>query len=140
MPRDGHRLVQYAERLTVMRAVSSIASVAIALTVGAAALARLVEPETFETFGEASWWALQTVSTVGYGDTVPESGGGRVIAGALMLLGVAFVPAITSIVVAVLVAQVQRRTGPQRETDPRLAERLERLERGLEARQKEGSQ
>src|SRR5215207_1750753 len=140
MPRDGHRLVQYAERLTVMRAVFSIATVTIALTVGAAALARLVEPETFGSFGEASWWALQTVSTVGYGDTVPESGGGRVIGGALMLLGVAFVPAITSIVVAVLVAQVQRRTGPRRETDPPLVERLERLERGLEAGQEESPQ
>src|SRR5215212_6065478 len=128
MPRDGHRLVQYAERLTVMRAVFSIATVTIALTVGAAALARLVEPETFGSFGDASWWALQTVSTVGYGDTVPKSGGGRVIAGALMLLGVAFVPAITSIVVAVLVTQVQQRTGLQTERELQFAQRLERLE------------
>ena len=122
MARDGHRLVQYAERLTVLRAVFSIATVAIALTVGAAALGRLVEPETFGSFGEACWWALQTVSTVGYGDTVPETGGGRGIAGALMLLGVAFVPAITSIVVAVLVAQVQRRTGRQTEKELELAD------------------
>ena len=136
MPRDGHRLVQYAERLTIMRAVFSIAAVTIALTVGAAALGRLVEPETFHSFGEASWWALQTVSTVGYGDTVPESGGGRVIAGGLMLLGVAFVPAITSIVVAVLVAQVQQRTRARTEKERQLEERLERLE----ARENEGRQ
>jgi voltage-gated potassium channel len=137
--RDGHRLVQFAERLTVMRAVLAIATVAITLTVGAAALARLVEPETFGGFGEACWWALQTVSTVGYGDTVPETGGGRVIAAALMLVGVAFVPAITSIVVAVLVAQIQRRSGRQAEHDMHLAERLDRLERGLEARPDEDS-
>ena len=55
-----------------------------------------------------------------------------------MLLGVAFVPAITSIVVAVLVAQVQRRTGGQAEQEMALAERLERLERRLEAREDEG--
>ena len=138
MARDGHRLVQFAERLTVLRAVFSIATVAIALTVGAAALARLVEPETFGSFGEACWWALQTVSTVGYGDTVPETGGGRVIAAALMLLGVAFVPAITSIVVAVLVAQFQRRTGRQAEHELQIAERLERLERRIEGREDEG--
>jgi len=137
MARDGHRLVQYAERLTVMRAVFSIATVAIALTVGAAALGRLVEPETFGSFGEACWWALQTVSTVGYGDTVPETGGGRVIAGALMLLGVAFVPAITSIVVAVLVAQLQRRKGWQGEQQTQYLARLERLERTLEVREDE---
>jgi voltage-gated potassium channel Kch len=135
MARDGHRLVQFAERLTVARAVFAIASVTIALTVGAAALARLVEPDTFGSFGEACWWALQTVSTVGYGDTVPESAGGRVIASALMLLGVAFVPAITSIVVAVLVAQLQRRTGRQTEQEARLAERLDRLERRLDGRE-----
>lgn len=139
MARDGHRLVQYAERLTVVRAVFSIATVAVVLTVGAAALGRAVEPETFGSFGNACWWALQTVSTVGYGDTVPETGAGRVIAAVLMLLGVAFVPAITSIVVAVLVAQIQRRTGRQAEHELEIAERLERLERRLEAREDERS-
>ena len=138
MARDGHRLVQYAERLTVLRAVFSIAAVAVVLTVGAAALARVVDPETFRTFGDASWWALQTVSTVGYGDIVPESAGGRWIGAALMLLGVAFVPAITSIVVAVLVSQLQRRTGGPAEHEIALADRLERLERRLDAREDEG--
>jgi len=137
MARDGHRLVHYAERLTVLRAVVSIATVAIALTIAAAVLARIVEPKTFDTFGDACWWALQTVSTVGYGDTVPHTAGGRWIAGALMLLGVAFVPAITAIVVAVLVAQLQRRTGRQAEHELALAERLERLERRIEAREDE---
>jgi voltage-gated potassium channel len=139
MARDGHRLIQFAERLTVLRAVFSIGIVAIALTVGAAALERLVEPETFTSFGDACWWALQTVSTVGYGDTVPRTGGGRVIAAGLMLLGVAFVPAITSIVVAVLVSQLQQRSGRQTEHEVRLAERLDRIERSLEARQDEDS-
>jgi voltage-gated potassium channel Kch len=139
MARDGHRLIQFAERLTVLRAVFSIGIVAIALTVGAAALGRLVEPETFTSFGDACWWALQTVSTVGYGDTVPHTGGGRVIAAALMLLGVAFVPAITSIVVAVLVSQIQRRTGRQAEHDLQLVERLDRIEQSLEAQRDDDS-
>jgi len=125
--RDGHRLAQFAERLTILRAVWSIAAVAIALTIGAAALARLVEPQTFDTFGDACWWALQTVSTVGYGDTVPVTSGGRIIAGALMLLGVAFVPAITSIVVAILVAQLQQRAGRRADHDE-ITDRLDRLE------------
>lgn len=132
-------MVQFAERLTILRAVFAIAIVAVALTVGAAALARLVEPETFEGFGEACWWALQTISTVGYGDTVPVTSGGRVIGAALMLLGIAFVPAITSIVVAILVSQLQQRSGRQREQDMMLAERLERIERDLEGRRDEDS-
>ena len=139
MARDGHRLAQFAERLTIVRAVWSIAAVAIALTVGAAALARLVEPRTFDTFGDACWWALQTVSTVGYGDTVPVTGGGRTIAGALMLLGVAFVPAITSIVVAILVSQLQQRSGRRAERDMDVAARLERLEQSLPPRPDEGT-
>jgi voltage-gated potassium channel len=130
--RDGHRLAQFAARLTVLRAVSVIATVAVALTLCAAALARAVEPSTFGSFGEACWWALQTVSTVGYGDIVPETGGGRVIAGTLMLLGVAFVPAVTSIVVAVLVSQLQHRSGRQAEHDREVVERLARLERSVE--------
>jgi voltage-gated potassium channel len=126
--------MQFADRLTLLRAVVAIAVVAIALTVGAAALARVVEPHTFGSFGEACWWALQTVSTVGYGDTVPVTGGGRVIASALMLLGVAFVPAVTSIVVAVLVSQLQQRSGVHAAQELEVTERLERLERRLEAR------
>jgi len=112
-PGDRPRLVRFAQRLTIGRAVGAIAGVAVLLTVIAAVLARAVEPETFHTFGEAAWWALQTVSTVGYGDVVPESSAGRLLGAALMLLGVAFVPAITSIVVAVLIAQLQDRNRHQ---------------------------
>ena len=118
----------------MLRAVLTIATVAIAVTVIGAALARAVEPETFDTFGDAIWWALETVSTVGYGDIVPESGGGRLVGSALMLLGIAFVPAVTAIVVAVLVAQLQERAGSRRGPDAELAERLERIEAALRDR------
>ena len=120
--------MRFAERLTVGRAVLLIGGVAVVLTTCAAALMRVVEPETFDTFGDAGWWALQTVSTVGYGDQVPVTGGGRTIAAVLMLLGIAFVPAITSIVVAILVAQLRQRRG----VDSDLAERLEQLERKVD--------
>ena len=38
----------------------------------------------FDSFGDALWWALQTVTTVGYGDVVPTSGTGRVIGAFVM--------------------------------------------------------
>lgn len=130
-PRERPHLARFAERLTIARAVAAIAGVSVALTVAAAAVARAVEPGTFHTIGDAAWWALQTVSTVGYGDAVPKSGGGRMLGAALMLLGVAFVPALTSIVVAVLIARLQDRAGAGRDRQDEMMERLDRLERAI---------
>jgi voltage-gated potassium channel len=132
--RGRPHVVRFVERLTIARAVGAIAGVAIVLTVAAAFIARAVEPETFGTMGEAAWWALQTVSTVGYGDVVPKSGDGRLLGAALMLLGVAFVPALTSIVVAVLIARVQDRAASGHDRQAEIVERLERLERVLRER------
>jgi voltage-gated potassium channel len=47
------------------------------------------------TFGEALWWSMVTLSTVGYGDIAPETREGRVIAVLLMILGVGLVAALT---------------------------------------------
>ncbi|HQE30426.1 MAG TPA: ion channel [Propionibacteriaceae bacterium] len=60
------------------------------------------------TFGDALWWACTTVTTVGYGDRFPVTAEGRIVAVALMLVGIAVVGSITAMVAAVLVAQVQK--------------------------------
>jgi voltage-gated potassium channel len=129
--RERPRLLRFAERLTIGRAVAAIAGVAMAFTLAAAVAARVIEPETFGSLGRAAWWALQTVSTVGYGDAVPVTAGGRALGAALMLVGIAFVPALTSIVVAVLIARVQERAGLGRDRQVEIVERLDRLERAL---------
>lgn len=49
---------------------------------------RTVEPETVGSLGEAAWWSLVTVSTVGYGDIVPTTGVGQIVAGTLVLFGI----------------------------------------------------
>jgi len=59
------------------------------------------------TFGDALWWAATTVTTVGYGDRFPVTTEGRVIAVALMVVGIAMVGAITASAAAWLVAQVE---------------------------------
>jgi len=44
---------------------------------------------TIETYDDSIWWAFETVSTVGYGDFVPVTQGGRLVAIGLMVVGVA---------------------------------------------------
>jgi voltage-gated potassium channel len=51
-----------------------------------------------KTFGDATWWAFVTVTTVGYGDFTPVTIGGRVIAVLIMFTGAAAVGAVTAAV------------------------------------------
>jgi voltage-gated potassium channel Kch len=99
------RFSQWYERLTLFRAARTIVLVALLLVLLAGLLERLVEPETFTSLGLAYWWAVTTVTTVGYGDIVPESAGGRVVAAGLMLVGLGLIPTLTSVVVATLVGK-----------------------------------
>jgi voltage-gated potassium channel len=116
--------------LTLRKALGLILTVATVLAIAAAVLERLIDP-AFDTFPQALWFAVTTVSTVGYGDYVPESGAGRVVASALMLTGLGLIPLITSAVVSILVAQRSREA---REEELRhLHQILDRLE-SLEAR------
>jgi voltage-gated potassium channel len=48
----------------------------------------------FETIGDSLWWAVVTITTVGYGDMVPQTGIGRVTAAVLMIAGLAFLGAV----------------------------------------------
>ena len=43
----------------------------------------LLDPSTFPTAWLGMWWALQTVTTVGYGDVVPQDDVGRALASQL---------------------------------------------------------
>ena len=62
------------------------------------------------TFGDALWWSATTVTTVGYGDRYPVTVQGRVIAVALMLVGIATVGAVIASVTAWIVSQVEADT------------------------------
>ena len=56
-----------------------------------------------DDYGTALWWAMSTVTTVGYGDTVPISAEGKGIAVFLMLVGISFFGWITANIAAFLV-------------------------------------
>ena len=49
---------------------------------------RVTDAREFPNIGDGLWWAVQTVTTVGYGDRVPTSPGGRLIAALVMLVGI----------------------------------------------------
>jgi voltage-gated potassium channel len=101
------RLTERLVTLTLRTAVGLIVAVAAMLAILTAVLERLIDP-AFDTLPQALWFALTTVSTVGYGDYVPESAAGRFVAGVLMLTGLGLIPLITSVVVSTLVAQRSR--------------------------------
>jgi voltage-gated potassium channel len=71
-------------------------------------------------FGDALWWAVVTVTTVGYGDKYPVTGGGRGVAAILMFVGIGLIGVLTATVASFFVEQT---------ADDDRSELLERLDR-----------
>jgi voltage-gated potassium channel len=61
---------------------------------------RMVEGSNIKNFGDGLWWAMTTVTTVGYGDKFPVTTEGRFLAVALMIMGISLVGVITASVAA----------------------------------------
>jgi voltage-gated potassium channel len=107
-------------------------------------VARIVDPRDFHSIGASLWWALQTVTTVGYGDVVPGSTSGRAIGAVVMLSGIGFLTVVTASVTAALIEGIRHRTGGGvgHQLDSRFAEeisaRLTAIEALLEERDAHG--
>ena len=85
-----------------------IASVTTVTTLAAGVLMTLTDEESFPSIGSGMWWAVQTVTTVGYGDQVPQSRDGRILASLVMLLGIGFITVITASITGAFVARSGR--------------------------------
>ena len=92
----------------------------------------VIDRKGFPSIGSGMWWAVQTVTTVGYGDRVPETAAGQFLAAVVMLLGIGFVTVITASITGAFVAHTQNDQQVRRDR-PRSAEQLQdiisRLER-----------
>jgi voltage-gated potassium channel len=65
------------------------------------------EPDSkITTFGDALWWSVTTITTVGYGDLSPVTGVGRVIAVTLMIGGISLVGVVTATLASWIVQRV----------------------------------
>ncbi|WP_029356579.1 cyclic nucleotide-gated ion channel [Bosea sp. 117] len=70
---------------------------------------RNVQPDKFGSIPQAMWWAIATVTTVGYGDVYPISAPGRVIAGFTMLSGLIMIALPVGIIATAFVEVIKRR-------------------------------
>jgi voltage-gated potassium channel len=113
---------------TARRAGQLIAIATIAVGVAGGILMRVLDPSEFPTIGSGLWWALQTVTTVGYGDHVPQDTEGKFLAGVVMVMGIGFLSVVTASISAAFVESARRR----RDDADDVTERLERIERMLE--------
>ena len=128
----GQALVTRGGRMSLLRSTRAIATAA-AVLIFIAALAALdaergAPGAHITTLGDSLWWAATTVTTVGYGDTFPVTGTGRMVAVALMVVGISLVGVITATVAAWFVSQTQDAAQAE---NANLGERLHKIETTL---------
>jgi voltage-gated potassium channel Kch len=96
------------ERITHARSVTlGLALTFVGLAVVGGIVIRFTDPHNFSSVGLGIWWALQTVTTVGYGDVVPSTDAGRVVGGFEMVIGVAFIAFVTAAVTSAVIERGQ---------------------------------
>jgi voltage-gated potassium channel len=129
MPRRIEKIL--TSRHVVLRLILTITVVVVGLGI----LMALVDRKDFPSVWLAIWWAVGTVSTVGYGDVVPVQLAGRIVASVAMIAGIGFISILTATVASSLVATRDSQS-PQEEQElltsiSRLEERLVELEQSI---------
>ena len=92
-----------------------------------------IQPEEFGSIPRALWWAVITLTTVGYGDAYPVTAAGKMIGGVLALSGIAFVAMPTGIIAAAFSDAMQRRRDQRIEEMRQHLERLEEVDERVAA-------
>ena len=115
-------------RVTVIKVTAVVSGVATAVVIGGGTAAWLLERDvpgsTFGSWGDTVWWAFSTLTTVGYGDHVPVTTAGRLVAAVVMMAGVGVIGGVAA-GIALIVARAEEQA---------LEAEAESLERRLESR------
>jgi voltage-gated potassium channel len=118
------RLLRLLSLLSVLRRASGghFRGRVLAFTIGATLLVLILgglaitdaergaEGSTINTLGDGMWWALTTITTVGYGDLYPVTLTGRLVSAALMISGIAVLGMVTATLASWLVQRVSEAT------------------------------
>ena len=111
------KMFRYAKSVQIISAVIrqqrvpllAVGSLAVGYVLISALIIFNVEPETFESFFEAVYWATVSLTTVGYGDIYPVTTIGRIVAMVSSFVGIAIVALPAGIITAGYMEQVQNR-------------------------------
>jgi voltage-gated potassium channel Kch len=126
---------------SVRLAAGVIVTATVMIVVGSGILMRVFDHKEYANIWLGMWWALQTVTTVGYGDVTPKNAVGRLIAAFVMLEGIAFLAIVTAGITSTFVTRAERERQMAEgsaeakrdlELDARLDDVIQRLDR-LEA-------
>lgn len=66
-----------------------------------------VQPEKFASIGHSFWWAVATLTTVGYGDVFPITAMGKIMSGIIALIGIGFIALPTGIISSAFIERIQ---------------------------------
>lgn len=128
------RLDLQIERITrhpLRGAWAAAAVVTLVVTVIGGLLVRLTDPDTYPNIWLGLWWSIQTTTTVGYGDVVPGSVAGRVIAAFVMVVGIGFITVSTAGIASAFIEAARRRRAAEGENP--LAAEIRELRHQVEA-------
>ena len=93
--------------VTVRRAAGAIVGTTAVIVIASGLLMRVLDHREYPNIFIGMWWAIQTVTTVGYGDVTPKAVGGRIVAALVMLEGIAFVAIVTAAITSTFVARAE---------------------------------
>ena len=132
-----------SEPASVRNAAFVIVLTTTLVVVSSGVLIRVLDRSEYSSVGQGLWWAIQTVTTVGYGDVTPAHTSGRIVATVVMLWGIAFVSILVAAVTSTFVASATRKREQAAQQDQGTAEervearfddlvaRLDRVEQAL---------